>query len=41
MLQVYKQEIGISKANTLSLQIASPELDLVARKFYKLSLRGI
>ena len=41
MLHVYKQEISISKAKTLSLQTASPELGLVARKFYKLSLRGM
>ena len=41
MLQVYKQYISISKAKTLSLQTASLELDLVARKFYKLSLRGM
>ena len=41
MLQVYTQYISISKAKTLSLQTASPELDLVARKFHKLSLRGM
>ena len=41
MLQVYKQEISISKAKTLSLQTASPELDVVTIKFYKLSLRGM